>query len=356
MRILKFGGTSVGSPENIQKVIAVVRQRVQKEKIAVVVSAVGGITNKLLLAGQLASQKNSSYMAVFDEIKDTHLTYTKALTKSEETLAQVQRLLNDLEALLQGIFLINELSPKTIDKLTSFGERTSSVMITAAFVAHDIPAKHKDSRDLIITDAAYTRATVYTTQTHANIQDYFKNSKATITIVPGFIARSETGETTTLGRGGSDFTAAILAAALHVEALEIWTDVSGMYSANPKLVKQAQPIDQISYHEAMELSHFGAKVLYPPTIAPVMHKNIPLYIKNTFDPAAEGTCISNQTHEKNNPIKGISHINNIALLTLEGAGMVGISGTSKRLFEPLSVCNSNVILISQASSEHSICL
>ncbi|MFC4635543.1 bifunctional aspartate kinase/homoserine dehydrogenase I [Dokdonia ponticola] len=356
MRILKFGGTSVGSPENIQKVIAVVTQRAQKENVAVVVSAIGGITNKLLLAGQLAAKKDDTYRAVFEEIKDTHLTYTKVLTKSEETLTQVQRLMSDLEALLQGIFLINELSPKTIDKLTSFGERTSSVMITSAFAARDILAQHKDSRQLIITDATHTKATVYTKQTHQAIQAYFKDSKAAITILPGFIARSETGETTTLGRGGSDFTAAILAAALHADALEIWTDVSGMYSANPTLVKQAQPIAQISYHEAMELSHFGAKVLYPPTIAPVMQKNIPLYIKNTFDPEAEGTCISNQVNGRNNPIKGISHINDIALLTLEGTGMIGISGTSKRLFETLSVQAINVILITQASSEHSICL
>ncbi|WP_299209247.1 bifunctional aspartate kinase/homoserine dehydrogenase I [uncultured Dokdonia sp.] len=356
MRILKFGGTSVGSPESIQKVIAVVKERAQQEKVAVVVSALGGITNKLLLAGQLASQKDTAYTAIFEEIKDTHLTYTKALTKSEETFTEIQRLMNDLEALLQGIFLINELSLKTIDKLTSFGERTSSIMITGAFLAQDILAQHKDTRDLIITDASHTKAMVYMEQTYTAIQDYFKDRKATITILPGFIARSEAGETSTLGRGGSDYTAAILAAALQVDALEIWTDVSGMYSANPTLVKQAQPISQISYHEAMELSHFGAKVLYPPTIAPVMQENIPLYIKNTFDPEAAGTCISNQVNGKNNPIKGISHINDIALLTLEGAGMIGISGTSKRLFETLSVRAINVILITQASSEHSICL
>ncbi len=356
MRILKFGGTSVGSPENIQKVIAVVKERAQKENVAVVVSAVGGITNKLLHAGHLAAQKDTTYSAIFQEIKDIHLTYTKALTQSGETLLHVQNLMNDLEALLQGIFLIHELSPKTIDKLTSFGERASSMMITAAFLEQNISAQHKDSRDLILTDASHTKAIVHTEQTHTAIQNYFKDTNVPITVLPGFIARSETGDTSTLGRGGSDFTAAILAAALQVDALEIWTDVSGMYSANPKLVKQAQPIRHISYHEAMELSHFGAKVLYPPTIAPVMQENIPLYIKNTFDPEAIGTCISNEVNGKNTPIKGISHINDVALLTLEGAGMIGVSGTSKRLFETLSSLAINVILITQASSEHSICI
>ena len=356
MRILKFGGTSVGSPENIQKVIAVVNTRAQKENVAVVVSAVGGITNKLLQAGHLASKNDTAYISLFKEIKETHLTYTKALTQSKETYTQVETLMNDLEALLQGIFLIHELSPKTIDKLTSFGERTSSVLITAAFQEQNIPAQHKDTRDLILTDTKHTKASVYYEQTHTAIQAYFKDVQTAITVLPGFIACSETGETSTLGRGGSDFTAAIIAAALKVDALEIWTDVSGMYSANPKLVKQAQPIAHISYHEAMELSHFGAKVLYPPTIAPVMQENIPLYIKNTFDPEAIGTCISNEANGKNNPIKGISHISDIALLTLEGAGMVGISGTSKRLFETLSAVDVNIILITQASSEHSICI
>ena len=356
MRILKFGGTSVGSPENIQKVIAVVKERAQKEKVTVVVSAVGGITNKLLQAGHLAAQKDAGYLTVFQDIKETHLSYTKELTQSKETLLLVQNLMNDLEALLQGIFLIHELSPKTIDKLTSFGERTSSLMITAAFTQHEIHAHHKDTRDLIVTDTTHTKAVVQHEQTHKAIQQYFKDTTVSITVLPGFIARTETGETSTLGRGGSDYTAAILAAALKVDALEIWTDVSGMYSANPTLVKQAQPIAHISYHEAMELSHFGAKVLYPPTIAPVMQENIPLYIKNTFDPEAIGTCISNKVNGKNNPIKGISHINDIALLTIEGAGMVGISGISKRLFETLSSLAINVILITQASSEHSICI
>lgn len=357
MRVLKFGGTSVGSPDNIQKVIAVVGQRAQQEKVAIVVSAIGGITNQLILVGNLAAQKDTSYSTVFQRIKDIHLSFTKELTENDpETLQKVTQRMNDLEALLQGIFLIHELSPKTIDKLTAFGELTSSIIITAAFKHQKVEAHLKDTRELILTDSTHTKAMVQYEQTNDAIATHFKESDAQITILPGFIARSGTGETSTLGRGGSDFTAAIIAAALDVDALEIWTDVSGMYSANPKIVKQAQPIAHISYHEAMELSHFGAKVLYPPTIAPVMQKDIPLYIKNTLDPEAPGTCISKEGNGKNNPIKGISHIGDIALLTLEGTGMIGISGISKRFFETLSLLDISVIMITQASSEHSICI
>lgn len=357
MRVLKFGGTSVGSPDNIQKVIAVVAKQAQEEQIAVVVSAIGGITNQLILVGNLASQKDSSYVTVFQRIKDVHLSFTKELTGNDpETLQEVTQLMKDLEALLEGIFLIHELSPKTIDKLTAFGELTSSIIITAAFKNQNLVARRKDTRELIGTDSTHTKAIVQYEQTNEAIKAYFKEEDTRITILPGFIARSATGETSTLGRGGSDFTAAIIAAALDANALEIWTDVSGMYSANPKMVKQARPIQHISYHEAMELSHFGAKVLYPPTIAPVMQKDIPMYIKNTLDPEASGTCISKEGNGKNTPIKGISHIGDIALLTLEGTGMVGISGISKRFFETLSLLDISVIMITQASSEHSICI
>ncbi len=357
MRVLKFGGTSVGSISNIQDVISIVANSAQKDRVAVIVSAVGGITNKLLKAGEFASQKKEQYQQLFQEIKDTHSSFAKALTAhNPSVIKEVTQLMNDLEALLHGIYLINELSPKTLDKLAAFGELASSLIITAAFNHEGVHATRKDTRDLILTDCTHSRATVYYEKTHKAIHDYFEESNQQITIFPGFIARSEAGDTSTLGRGGSDFTASIIAAAMDVDALEIWTDVSGMYSANPKLVKQAQPIATISYHEAMELSHFGAKVLYPPTIAPVMQKNIPLYIKNTMDPEAPGTCITQQPNGKSHPIKGISHISDIALLTLEGTGIVGISGISKRLFETLSNLDISVILITQASSEHSICL
>jgi len=278
MRVLKFGGTSVGSIENIEKVITIVAQQSQSTPVAVVVSAIGGITDLLLKAGTLAAQKDKIAVAL------------------------------------------------------------------------------KDSRKLIITDNKHTKASVNYDLTNKNIQDYFIAASQKITILGGFMASTETGETSTLGRGGSDFTAAIIAAALNVDQLEIWTDVSGMFSANPKLVKEAQPISDISYHEAMELSHFGAKVLYPPTIVPALSKNIPIYIKNTMAPEEPGTRIAKQEETNGTPIKGISHISDIALLTVEGAGMVGTSGISKRLFEVLSQQQVNIILITQASSEHSICI
>ena len=357
MRVLKFGGTSVGSVENIEKTIAIVANQAATSPVAVVVSALGGVTDLLLKAGALAARKEESYKDIFKEISQKHLSFTKTLTGgNQEALKGITLQMSHLEDLLKGIYLINELSPKTLDKLAAYGELTSSYIIAAAFKHKSIDASLKDSRELIITDANHTKAGVLYEITNQNITTYFAEKKAKITVLGGFIARTEAGDTSTLGRGGSDFTAAIIAAALDVEQLEIWTDVSGMFSANPKLVKQAKPIQEISYHEAMELSHFGAKVLYPPTIVPVLSKNIPIYIKNTMAPEELGTRIGNQDIVHPNPIKGISHISDVALLTLEGAGMVGISGISKRLFEVLSQQQVNIILITQASSEHSICI
>ncbi|MGO4910882.1 bifunctional aspartate kinase/homoserine dehydrogenase I [Leeuwenhoekiella sp. W20_SRS_FM14] len=356
MRVLKFGGTSVGSVANINQVINIVSKGAQDQNIAVVVSALGGVTDLLMQCGSQASKKEE-YSAIYAEIETKHLEFISALVKNDqEAVDEIQGLLNDLKSLLQGIYLINELSPKTIDKLLAFGEILSSTIITRAMYAQGLDAVRKDSRDLITTNDKHTKAAVNYKVTNSQLEYYFAKAKQKITVLPGFIASCASGETTTLGRGGSDFTAAIVAAALDVDQVEIYTDVSGMYTANPKLVKQAKPIDTISYHEAMELSHFGAKVLYPPTIVPVMSKNIPIRIKNTLHPEDAGTLIQNQEGISENPIKGLSNINNIALLTLEGGGMVGIPGISKRLFETLSNQGINIILITQASSEHSICL
>ena len=357
MRVLKFGGTSVGSVENIEKTIAIVANQAAQSPVAVVVSALGGVTDLLLKAGALAAKKEESYKDILKEISQKHISFTDTLTGGDQKVLKAITLqMSHLEDLLKGIYLINELSPKTLDKLAAYGELTSSYIIAAAFKHKSIDASLKDSRELIITDANHTKAGILYEITNQNITTYFAEKKAKITVLGGFIARTEAGDTSTLGRGGSDFTAAIIAAALDVEQLEIWTDVSGMFSANPTLVKQAKPIQEISYHEAMELSHFGAKVLYPPTIVPVLSKNIPIYIKNTMAPEEPGTRIGNQDTAHPNPIKGISHISDVALLTLEGAGMVGISGISKRLFEVLSQQQVNIILITQASSEHSICI
>ena len=358
MNVLKFGGTSVGSTENIKKVIQILDNYSKEDSLICVVSAVGGITDKLLKAGELAQNKNESYLAEYKLIKQIHLDILSELipNQNEASKEDLESKLHALKSLLDGIYLINELSPKTSDKLVSFGEQLSSFIIAETMKSYGLNAVRKNSQELIITNSNFSKAEVNYTLTNHNIRDYFKKANQRITILPGFISTSESGEVTTLGRGGSDFTAAIVAAALQVNRLEIWTDVSGMYTANPKLVKQAFPIERLSYQEAMELSHFGAKVLYPPTVQPVLDLGIPIHIKNTMQPEASGTIITNEnTNGNSTTAKGISNISDIALLTLQGNGMVGIPGFSKRLFETLAQEKINVILITQASSEHSIC-
>ncbi len=362
MKVLKFGGTSVGSAKNINKIISILKNYAENDSIICVVSAVGGITDKLIVVGELAVAKNESYNDAFETIKQIHIDILTELipNQNETIITQVKEKLHALKSLLDGIFLINEVSPKTTDKLLSFGELLSSFIISETMKSRGINSVLKNSQGLIITNSNFTKADIDYNITNTKIQDYFSKANQKITILPGFISKSKSGEVTTLGRGGSDFTAAVVAAALNVEQLEIWTDVSGMYTANPKIVKQAFPIKTISYQEAMELSHFGAKVLYPPTVQPVLDLNIPIVIKNTLEPDASGTLISKRVANKtpvngNTPVKGISNVNNIALFTLQGNGMVGIPGFSKRLFETLAQEKINVILITQASSEHSIC-
>ncbi len=358
MKILKFGGTSVASAEVIEKVIAIVQG--QEEKVVVVVSAMGGITNTLLEAASIAKNGDASYLEKLELVHKRHQDAVQALLHETDQITKVMQqiapLFERLEQLFQGIYLIHECSPKTKDKVASFGELLSSTIIAAAMQAKGLDAVWANSQDWIVTDDQYTHAKVDSTQTNRNIQGYFKTNTNAVVLVPGFVAKSSLGETTTLGRGGSDYTAAILAAALEASILEIWTDVSGMYTAHPAIVKQAKPIAHISYEEAMELSHFGAKVLYPPTIQPILDKGIPMYIKNTFAPEAMGTLIDNTAQKQNNAIQGISHISGITLATLEGSGMVGIPGISKRFFEALYLEQINIILITQASSEHSICI
>lgn len=356
MKVLKFGGTSVGSSKNINKVITILESYAENEKIVCVVSAVGGITDKLLDAGTLAKNKDEKYLKVFETINKQHLDICTSLIpkKNSHILKHLESVFKNLENLLNGIFLINELSPKTSDKLLSFGELLSSYIINEALLSRSLQSQRINSQDLIITNDNFTNAEVLFQETNELINNHLGKNNISITIIPGFIGKSKSGEQTTLGRGGSDYTAAIIAAALDASQLEIWTDVSGMFTANPKLVSQARPIEKLSYQEAMELSHFGAKVLYPPTVQPVLDKNIPIVIKNTMDPKAPGTLIQNKINTELT-VRGITHIDNIALLTLEGSGMVGIPGFSKKLFGTLAYQKINVVLITQASSEHSIC-
>ncbi len=358
MQVLKFGGTSVANAQNIALVKNIVANSTA-DKTIVVVSALGGVTDTLLTAANLASQKDDAYKIVVKEIEERHLKTVKALISVHEqstVLSKVKSELNTLEELLEGAFLIGEITAQLSDKIVSYGEILSSYIISEFLKQEQLDAVHIDSRTLITTNEVNGRAAVNFKITNTKCKKFFSATPHKIIVAAGFIASSENNNPTTLGRGGSDYTAAIFAAAIEAEVLQIWTDVSGMYTANPKLVKQAQAIPHISYEEAMELSHFGAKVLYPPTIQPVLAKGISIVIKNTFSPEDEGTLITKSQNNQGKTVRGISHVENIALLSLEGPGMVGIPGISKRFFEVLSQAEISVVLITQASSEHSICV
>lgn len=359
MKVLKFGGTSVANAQNIKLVRDIVQKKSADGRLVVVVSALSGMTDLLLKTAAVASSKDASYKELLSEIERRHMDAVRELVPiaaQSALLSHTKRALNQLETLLDGCFLLGELSGRTSDAIAGFGELLSSHIIAEAFRETMPEARYLDSREVIKTDNSFGKATVDFALTDDLIRSHFAGSPAKVTVVPGFVATSNDGHSTTLGRGGSDYTAAIIAAAVKASDLEIWTDVSGMFTANPKLVKQAQPISRISYQEAMELSHFGAKVLYPPTIQPVLSTGIPIWIKNTFAPDEWGTYISNEAQDSATPIKGISHVDNITLLTVEGSAIIGVAGFSRRLFEALSSRNISVIFITQASSEHSICI
>jgi bifunctional aspartokinase / homoserine dehydrogenase 1 len=349
MKVLKFGGTSVASAANIRKVSEIVQQ--QKSDTVVVVSALGGVTDLILQAAGVAATGTGDFHPFLAEIKKRHKQAIDELFNGTGAMVYIaEELLDELEQILTGITLVGELTPKTLDRIAGIGERISSHMVSQ-FIQGAI---RTDSAELIQTDSNFGKAQVDFRITNQKIREEFTGFKG-IAVLPGFIAKNAKGEFTTLGRGGSDYSAAILAAALDAEALEIWTDVDGFMTADPRVISKAYTIPELTYSEAMELSHFGAKVIYPPTILPVYQKGIPIRIKNTFKPENEGTLIlSSAKTPKDRPIKGISSISGIALLTLQGIGMVGVTGISMRLFTALARVSVNVILISQASSENSI--
>ncbi|WP_430898164.1 MULTISPECIES: bifunctional aspartate kinase/homoserine dehydrogenase I [unclassified Paraflavitalea] len=358
MQVLKFGGSSVANAENINKVAAIVKDAAAKKKTLVVVSALGGITDTLLAAGTLAAAGDESYKENLALIEQLHLEAVKALipvTNQSSVLSLVKKQCNEIEDICNGVYALQELSLQTKDRIMSYGELLSSQIIAHRFQNLGMSAVWKDSRELIQTNEQFGNAAVQFVETNQKIQDYFLGNPAGLFVLPGFIAATAKGVTATLGRGGSDYTAAILGGALNADAVEIWTDVSGMMTADPRLVPNARIIPDISYQEAMELSHFGAKVIYPPTIQPVMKKDIPVWIKNTFAPEDYGTLIQKESIGQD-AVRGISSLNKMALLSLEGSGMVGIPGFSKRLFEALAGAQINVVLITQSSSEHSICV
>lgn len=359
MIVLKFGGTSVANAENISKTISIVTAAMKEDKLMMVVSALGGTTDLLLGAGKSAAEGKTDYKEKLKLIEERHFDTIKNLipvAHQSSIIFEVKRRINELEDLCDGIFLIGEFSPKTSDKIASYGELLSSLIISQRLTSMDVKHQWVDSRELIRTDSNYTFAAVDAKTTAEQTNKYIAAHEAPLYLLPGFIAADAKGNTTTLGRGGSDYTAAIFAAAVDAKKLEIWSDVSGMMTADPRLVPNARVIPNISYQEAMELSHFGAKVIYAPTIQPVMAKGIPLWIKNTFAPTDLGTEIEKKAREGGNAVSGLSSIDKVSLLLLEGSGMIGIPGFSKRLFEALAKEKINVILITQSSSEYSICV
>src|SRR5258706_31925 len=356
MKILKFGGSSAATPERIKSIIEIAKPYLQ-EDVALVFSAFSGVTDQLIQLSQLALEGNLEYKQKLEQLEKRHLDAVRELTKistQSGILAQVKVQINELEDVLHGIFLVKERTARTLDYIMSFGERLSAFIICEAFKDQGLPTEYLDARKVVRTDNQFGYAKVDFEVTHKLIRDHFKNH-SDVQIITGFIATSESGETTTLGRSGSDYTAAIFAGALQAPALEIWTDVDGMMTADPRLVKKAFTVPQMSYEEAMELSHFGAKVIFPATMQPAMAHRIPIWIKNTFNPKAIGTLISSDS-TNGKLIKGISSMNNISLLNVQGSGLLGVVGVSMRLFSTLAREKINVILISQASSEHSICI
>ena len=353
MKVLKFGGTSVGSVKSILSLKRIVENEAKKQSVVVVVSALGGITDKLLQTSQLALKGDEQWRVEFDAMVDRHHkmidTIITDTSDRENLFKSVDALFEQLKSIYFGVYLIHDLSEKTQDAIVSYGERLSSKIVATLIRG----AKWFDSRNFIKTERINRKHTLDSELTNKLVKDTFAELPR-ISLVPGFISRDKNTErTTNLGRGGSDYTAAIIAAALNAEVLEIWTDVDGFMTADPRVIKSAYTINELSYIEAMELCNFGAKVIYPPTIYPVCVKNIPIKVKNTFNPEAPGTIIKNKIDGDSKPIKGISSINGTALITVTGLSMVGVIGVNRRIFTALANEGISVFMVSQASSENS---
>ena len=359
MKVLKFGGSSVARPERILGIVDILKDYYASgDHFTVVFSAFGGVTDSLIEMSRLAAAGDDRYGEAFQVFADRHQTAIAALLPEgalrKETAAQMRKSHDVLKNLLYGIFLVREASTRTMDYVLSFGERSSAYIISKTLQHAGIPAEYLDARKIIRTDKTFGAAKVSFDKSYSKIKEYYAEHTK-VQVVTGFISAAKGGLTTTLGRGGSDYTASLIAAGLKADAIEIWTDVSGVLTADPRRVKKAFTIPRLTYAEAMEMSHFGAKVIYPPTLMPALHGRIPLYIKNTFDPSFPGTKVSEESvKEDETAVRGISSINNVALLTLSGSGLFGVPGISARLFGALAQKNVNIILITQGSSEHAI--
>ncbi|MGZ3766254.1 MAG: aspartate kinase, partial [Mucilaginibacter sp.] len=357
MKILKFGGTSVGSAQSIGTVIEILKKEYQAgEKPVVVLSAMSGVTNLLSSMAEMAA-RGEDFTTQLAELETRHFEMVRTLLTVQHQNPAYTRLkinLNHLEELLQGVLTLSELTPKTRDLILSYGERCSALMISKMAAQYFPEAIFVDASELIKTDSDFGHAKVNMELTELLIRGFMQENPGKMLFVTGFIASNDAGQITTLGRGGSDYTAAIFGSALNASEIQIWTDVNGMMTADPRIVKKAFSLPELTYTEAMELSYFGAKVIYPPTMIPAFLKKIPIVIKNTFDVDFEGTIIQHDCKASSLPIKGISSISDISIINVEGSGMVGKSGFSGRLFSLLAREQINIILITQSSSEHSI--
>jgi len=356
MIVLKFGGTSLLNAQRIVGVAKIVANAHKKDKnLAVVFSAFGGVTDELIKLSEMAAAQNKEYTKVFEAVKQRHTNTCKELglagDKNLNTFLNEKFL--ELNNILKGVFLVRELSKRTLDFIIGHGEILSTKIVHHYFNTQKLNSNFLDARTIIKTDENFGNAIVNFTTSNKLIKAYFASSKK-IECVTGFVASTANNEATTLGRGGSDYTAAIIGAALLANEIQIWTDVDGVLTADPRKVRKAFSVAAMSYEEAMEMSHFGAKVIHPPTIQPALEKGIPLWIKNTFNPTHPGTLVSTKNTDKVYMVKGISSIDDVALLTLQGSGMVGVAGISARLFNALSKAKINVIMITQGSSEHTI--
>lgn len=353
MKVLKFGGTSVGSVESILSLKQIVEKEAKDNHVVIVVSALGGITDKLINTSTLAVEGKEEWRQEFDSMVERHHKMIDTIItdnkKRENLFNSVDAMFEQLRSIYFGVYLIHDLSPKTLDAIVSYGERLSSLIVATLIDG----AKWFDARKFIKTENKNSKHTLDSELTYQLVKKTFADLPR-ISLVPGFISKDKNnGETTNLGRGGSDYTAAIIAAALNAEILEIWTDVDGFMTADPKVIPAAYTINQLSFIEAMELCNFGAKVIYPPTIYPVCIKNIPIRVKNTFNPEHPGTLIKEKVDDDNKPIKGISSIKGTTLITVTGLSMVGVIGVNRRIFTALADNGISVFLVSQASSENS---
>ena len=351
MKVLKFGGTSVGSVESILCLKKIVES--EQQQVVVVVSALGGVTDKLIETSRLAVKGDDDYINEFEAIVERHHTMVESVITDEEKkqtlLTVINELLAELRSIYHGVYLIRDLSEKTQAAIVSYGERLSSNIVATLIDG----AKWFDSREFIKTELKHCKHVLDSELTYRLVKEAFVSQPKT-SLVPGFISSDKySGEVTNLGRGGSDYTASIIAAALDAEVLEIWTDVNGFMTADPRVIPTAYTINELSYIEAMELCNFGAKVIYPPTIYPVCVKNIPIRVKNTFNPENPGTIIKDKIDNDRKPIKGISSINGTTLITVTGLSMVGVIGVNRRIFTALADNGISVFMVSQASSENS---